>query len=250
MCGSKNRIGEIEKTMLPNNNRTVPPIKCLPEDERPYEKCWNRGERALSDAELLSVILRTGVTGESALDLSRRIVMELGREGLSGLYHLSTVQLMQIRGVGRVKAAQLKCIGELSRRIAGKSLHPQEISFNDPETVALYYMEEYRHEECEKVLLIMLDTRGHLLGEEVIASGTVDQSLISPREVFLSALRRRSVNIILLHNHPSGDPTPSEQDILITQRIREGGELLGIELLDHIIIGDRKCVSFRRENLL
>ena len=236
--------------MLKNTTLPVPPIKSLPESERPYEKCWNHGERTLSEAELLSVILRTGVAGESALDLSRRIVKELGREGLFGLYHLSMDQLMQIRGIGRVKAAQLKCISELSRRIAGKSLHTDAVCFHDPETIAQYYMEDYRHEECEKVLLLMLDTRGHLLGEEVIASGTVNQSVISPREVFLCALRRRSVNIILLHNHPSGDPTPSGEDLLITERIRASGELLGIELLDHIIIGDQKCVSFRRENLL
>ena len=149
-----------------------------------------------------------------------------------------------------MKAMQLKCIAELSVRIARKALNPSTTCFQDPDVITDYYMEEYRHAECEKVLLLMLDTKGHLLGEKVISSGTVNASLISPREIFMCALRSRCVHIILLHNHPSGDPTPSAEDILITERVRAGGELLGIELLDHIIIGDRSYISMRRENLL
>ena len=225
------------------------PMMQIPEAERPYEKCESAGERYLTDAELLSIVLRSGVSGESALDLARRLVDFLGYDGLSGLYHMTAAQLTQVRGVGRIRALQLKCIAELSRRIA-REQSKDMLCFEDAESIAAYYMEDYRHEEQEKVLLLMLDSKNHLLGEEVISTGTVNMSLISPREVFLSALRFRSVSIILLHNHPSGDPTPSEQDILITDRIRESGEMIGITLLDHIIIGDRIAVSLRKEGFL
>lgn len=221
----------------------------VPEEERPYEKCLSLGERALTDAELLSVILRSGTPGESALDLSRRVLRQFGEDDLTGLCHQSIPEMMRIRGVGQVKAIQLKCIAELSRRIA-RSRNSRNVCFTDPESVAAYYMEDYRHEEQEKVLLVMLDGAGQLLGEELLFQGTADKALISPREIFLCALRRRSASVILLHNHPSGDPTPSEEDLIVTRQIREAGDLLGIPLLDHIILGDRKAVSLRREDLL
>ena len=246
----ENAIIEQDAANMKPDMPPLPPIKTLPEEERPYEKCWSRGERSLSDAELLSVILRTGVSGESALDLSRRIVKELGADGLAGLYHHSVSELQQIRGVGKVKAIQLKCIAELSRRIARGKKDRGTLCFHDPDFIAEYYMEEYRHEEREKVLMLMLDTKGRLLGEEIISSGTVNCSLISPREVFMTALRNRCVSIILMHNHPSGDPTPSEEDREITKRLAECGRMLQIELLDHIIIGDNLAYSFRSEGLL
>ena len=224
-------------------------MKCLPEEERPYEKCWRLGADALTDAELLSVILRTGSRGEPALALSRRILSLSTEEGLLGIYHLSLTELTKVRGIGRVKAVQLKCIAELSRRIA-KTQAGSSLSFTDPDTVADYYMEDFRHEEQEKLMLLLLNSKGRLLGEEVVSQGTVNATLISPREIFLCALRYHAVSLILLHNHPSGSPDPSEADLLMTRRVRESGALLGIELLDHIIIGDQKSVSFRRERLL
>ena len=133
----------------------------------------------------------------------------------------------------------------MAKEQAGKSL-----SFTDPESVAGYYMEDFRHEEQEKLLLIMLNSKGKLLGEEVISKGTVNATMISPREIYLCALRHLAVSIILLHNHPSGNPQPSDEDLILTQRVKQGGELLGIELLDHIIIGDHQAVSFKRCELL
>ncbi len=231
------------------NERADSPMMRIPEEERPYEKCLAFGERALTDAELLSVMLRSGTSGESALDLSRRVLRQFGEDALTGLCHQSIPEMMTIRGVGKVKAVQLKCIAELSRRIA-RSEYSRSVCFRDPESVAAYYMEDYRHEEQEKVLVVMLDGAGALIGEEVLFQGTADMALISPREIFLCALRRRSASILLLHNHPSGDPTPSEQDLAMTVRVRKAGELIGIPLLDHIILGDRKAVSLRQEDLL
>ncbi len=224
-------------------------MKHLPKQEMPYEKCWTSGAHCLTDAELLSVILRTGSRGEPALELSRKILSQSGGAGLLGIYHLSVSELMKMKGIGRVKAIQLKCIAELSRRMA-KEQAGKSLSFTDPESVAGYYMEDFRHEEQEKLLLIMLNSKGKLLGEEVISKGTVNATMISPREIYLCALRHLAVSIILLHNHPSGNPQPSDEDLILTQRVKQGGELLGIELLDHIIIGDHQAVSFKRCELL
>ena len=224
-------------------------MKNLPLQEMPYEKCWSSGAGSLTDAELLSIILRTGSRGEPALELSRKVLSLTAEEGLLGIYHTSLSELTKIRGIGKVKAIQLKCIAELSRRMA-KQQARQNLIFTEPETVAEYYMEDFRHEEQENLLLILLNSKGKLLGEEVISKGTVNATLISPREIFLCALSYHAVSIILLHNHPSGNPQPSQEDILLTRRVKESGELLGIELLDHIIIGDHQAVSFRMEHLV
>ncbi len=224
-------------------------MKDLPIAERPYEKCGHFGAASLTDAELLGVILRTGSQGENAVQLANRLLMQPENPGLEGLFHQSLQELCAIRGIGRVKAVQLLCVAELSKRIAREKLGA-ELYFHDPQTVAAYYMEEYRHEEQEKVLLLMLDNKGRLLGERVVFVGTVNASLVSPREIFLTALKFRAVSVILLHNHPSGDPTPSTEDLTLTGRVAECGAMLGITLTDHIIIGDQKAVSFRQENLL
>jgi DNA repair protein RadC len=221
-------------------------IREIPEEERPYEKCRRYGPEALSDAELLSVILRCGVRGRSSLELARDI-LRLCRfeEGLTGIHHLSVMQLQELRGVGLVKALQIRCIGELSKRIARTEAR-RGLDFRDPESVAGYYMESLRHEEQENVICMMLDTKNHFLGDVPLTRGTVNISLISPRELFLEALAYHAVHLILVHNHPSGDPSPSREDLQITERIRRAGELLGITLLDHIIIGDRQFVSLRQ----
>lgn len=226
-------------------------IKELPAQDRPYEKCLDLGPEHLTDSELLAVILRTGRRGSSSLELSYEILhlAQTREAGISGLYHLSVQELMRIPGVGKVKAIQLKCIGELSRRMARQKAR-ERLSFNDPATIAAYHMEGLRHLEQEVLLCMMLDTKNHLLGEKQISLGTVNASLISPRELFLEALRFQAVNIILVHNHPSGDPTPSREDVLITQRVHQGGELIGIHLLDHIIIGEHAYMSFREKESL
>ena len=225
-------------------------IKELPKELRPYERFLAKGALALSDLELLAIILRTGTLGSNALALAEEVLkFHKGYQGLEGLLHLSFTQLMEIKGIGQVKAAQLKCIAELSRRIA-KTIAQKRLSFKHPQTIASYYMEDMRHREQEVLLCVMLDTQNSFLGEVEISKGTVNASLISAREIFLSALRHQAVNIVLLHNHPSGNPAPSDEDIEVTKNIRSAGDLLGIKLLDHIIIGNQKYISFCEEGIL
>ncbi|MDD7738733.1 MAG: DNA repair protein RadC, partial [Lachnospiraceae bacterium] len=170
------------------------------------------------------------------------------KEGLLGLYHLTIPELVKVKGIGRVKAIQLKCVGELSRRIAAADARPS-LSFDNPSSIAAYYMERLRHEEQEVLICMMFDTKNHLLGEREITRGTVNSALISPRELFLCALQFHAVHILLVHNHPSGIPEPSGDDIEVTRRIRRAGELLGISLLDHIIIGDHCYISMLEQGI-
>nr|WP_295280392.1 DNA repair protein RadC [uncultured Blautia sp.] len=227
-------------------------IRELPESSRPYEKCLKWGPSVLSDSELLAVILRSGVPGTNSLALANQILSltkDTSYPGLLGLLHMSLPDLMKVNGIGKVKAVQLKCIGELSKRMASAAARPR-LSFNDPITIAKYYMEHLRHEEQEVLIVMLLDGRNHLLGEQTISRGTVNATLITPREIFVEALKYHAVSLILVHNHPSGDPTPSDCDREVTERVYTSGELLGIRLLDHIIIGDQKYVSFREQGIL
>ena len=225
-------------------------ILSLPPEERPYEKCLEQGCQALSDAELLAVIIRTGAVGDTSVELARRVLDLGGRQGnLAGLCGLSVQELTSVKGIGRVKAIQIQCIAELSRRMA-KSRARDGLCFHDPASIADFYMEDLRHEEREQCRVMMLNTRSMLLAEKQLSVGTVNASLISAREIFLEALKCQAVYIILIHNHPSGDPHPSREDILLTKRVWEAGELIGISLLDHIIIGDRSYISLREENLM
>ena len=225
-------------------------IKQLPPQERPYEKCLKLGCRALSDAEPVEVIIRTGSVGDTSVELARRVLSMAGAEqNITGITGLSVSELTRIRGIGTVKAVQIQCAAELSRRMA-KAKAQEGLSFTEPASIAAYYMEDLRHEEQECCMLMMLNTRNRLLGEKRLFVGTVNASLISAREIFLEALRYQAVYIILVHNHPSGDPSPSREDLLMTRKIKEAGMLIGIELLDHIIIGDRSYKSLREEKFM
>ena len=231
-------------------NEITQTIRDLPESSRPYEKCLKWGPSVLSDSELLAVILRNGVQGANSLALANQILSltkDTSYPGLLGLLHMSLPDLMKVNGIGKVKAVQLKCIGELSKRMASAAARPR-LSFNDPVTIARYYMEHLRHEEQEMLIVMLLDGRNHLLGEQTISKGTVGATLITPREVFVEALKFHAVSLILVH--PSGDPSPSECDVEITERIYRSGELIGVKLLDHIVIGDQKYVSFREQGML
>lgn len=232
------------------NNRNSHRMKEMPSSERPYEKCMEYGAGSLTDAELLAVILRSGTHGRSSVELSRDILRLSGREsGLTGLYGLSLEDLRKVKGIGKVKALQVQAIGELSKRLS-RERAKKGLVLDRPDTIAEYYMEQLRHEEQERLICMMLDTKNHLLGQCELFRGTVNASLISPREIFLQAFRFHAVNLILIHNHPSGDPTPSKEDYCVTERVFQGGELLDIHLLDHIVIGDQQYVSFREEKLL
>ena len=227
-------------------------MKDLPKALRPYEKCIHQGAETLTDSELLAVILRCGTEGCSSLELGNNILEMTEKSaypGLLGLLHMSVEDFMKIKGIGKVKAIQLKCIGELSKRMACAAARPQ-LSFQNPQSIARYYMEQLRHEEQELLYVMFLDGRNHFLGDRLLSRGTVNATLITPREVYVEALKKHAVALILVHNHPSGDPTPSPCDQEVTLRIQESGEMLGIHLLDHIIIGDQRFVSFREEGLL
>ena len=224
-------------------------MKDIPNAERPYEKCLKQGAEALSDAELLAVLLRTGTKGENVLALAKRLLYEDGGAGLLGIHQFSFQSLMKLKGIGKVKAVQILCLSELAKRLSKASVEPR-LRFSSSQSVAEYYMEDLRHRNQEVMKLLLLNSKAELIDETNISKGTVNASLVTPRELFVEALKKEAVSMILLHNHPSGDPTPSRDDILTTKRISECGLLIGIELLDHIIIGNNCHVSFQEENLL
>lgn len=222
------------------------PKKESPAQLLPYERFLRFGAESLTEAELLAIIIRTGTKEKSALQLAEQ-VLKLARypkEGLLGLYDITVKELQEISGIGEVKAVKLKCLAELSMRI-NMSRARKGMNFKSSGQVAAYFMEKLRHLETECVYLVCLDVRGRLLCEKRLSEGSVRMSLISPREIFIAALANKAVNIILIHNHPSGDPTPSLSDRELTDNVRELGEKMDINLLDHIVIGDKRYVSFR-----
>lgn len=225
-------------------------MKELPIEQQPYEKFRAKGADALSDAELLAIIIRTGTKNERAIDLSKRILsMPNCDNNILNIIELSLKDLLDINGIGMVKAVQIKCIAELSRRIS-KTAAAKRLHMNNPETIADYYMEDLRFTNQEVAVLLMLDTKNRLIGEKIISKGTVKAALISPREIFVEALASNAVNIILLHNHPSKDPSPSREDLLVTKRVKAAGDMIGINLLDHIIIGDKSYTSLKEQGVL
>ena len=169
--------------------------------------------------------------------------------GLLGLHQISLHDLMQIEGIGEVKAVKLKAIAEISTRIAQTKAR-KTLCYRTPYSIAEYYMERFRHENVEYILLIMFDSGMHAIGEKILSKGTVNASLLSPREVLVQALKEQASGIMILHNHPGGNPVPSENDLRITARIKEAGLLTDIPLLDHIIIGDNSYFSFKESGLM
>ena len=224
-------------------------IKFLPMEDRPYEKCFAFGAEYLTDSELLAVILKSGTKGESSVDLARRVLELSKNDGLLGICKIPLSELMTIKGIGKVKAIQIKCVAELSRRISKSNLQ-NKLVFNSPKSIVKHYMEDLRHKEVEEFVMLALNNKSVLLDEFVISKGTVNSSIASPREIFIQALRVKAVNIIIMHNHPSGDPTPSRNDILTTNTIKSAGDIIGINVIDHIIIGDNMYYSFNEHGLL
>lgn len=220
-------------------------------DEMPYERFLKYGAESLTDAELLAIILRIGTKDKNATQLAQEILyLQQNTQGkLVGLHRLSLEELQKISGIGEVKAVKVKAIGELAIRMARQSIQ-FEHTFDNPARIAEYYMERMRHFTTEQVLAILLDNKGHMLGERVISKGTVSASLLSPREIFIQALKFDASGIILIHNHPSGDASASMQDKMITKQIYECGKMMNIPLIDHIIIGDHTYSSFKKLGLL
>ena len=218
-------------------------------ETKPYERFLRFGADSLTDAELLAIILRTGTKGDNSTELGKKILsLRQHPEGLLGLHYVTIGDLLTIKGIGMVKAVKIKCITELVKRMS-KSRALQNLKMDKPSTVAEYFMEDLRHMQTECILLLMLDNKNRLLCSEIISKGTVNASLLSSREIFTIALKNNAVSILLLHNHPSGDPQPSQQDIVITLKVNEASEMIGIPLLDHIIIGDNTYISLKEHHV-
>lgn len=215
-----------------------------PHDMLPYEVVKEYGVEELKDDELLAVFIRTGTKEKNAVALANQILNSFPERNLLGLCHIPWKELMKISGIGEVKAIQLKCLAELARRIS-KTEARKGLKFDDPKTIWQYYKESLRHEERERVILIMLDQKLQLISDALLSLGTVREAVVSPRELFLLAFQEKAVQIILVHNHPSGDPTPSRSDLEITERIRLLGAMMDLPLADHIIIGDKTYCSLR-----
>ncbi|SDM70569.1 DNA replication and repair protein RadC [Lachnospira multipara] len=210
----------------------------------PYEKALRYGIETLTDVEILAVILRTGVGKIKVLDLAKLLYETAGNKGLVGLASLEIDDLVKIKGIGRVKAIQIKSIIELSKRLA-KLKANEKLDFSRSETVAKFYMQDLRHLQQEHLILVLLDSKCCLIKDMVLTVGTVNSSLIDTRDIFIKALKSGAVQIMLIHNHPSGDPTPSKADINVTKEIYEAGKILGVNLTDHIVIGDNTYVSLK-----
>lgn len=225
-------------------------IKDLPPQRRPYEICFLKGPQALTDGELLGVIIRTGAKGQQSTEVAEMVLdFENNKKGLLNIISLSFSELMQIKGIGKVKAVQLKCIAELSKRIS-KTNAWNNLVFSNPKSIADYYMEELRHIGKECLVLMLLNTRSVFIKDIVVSIGTVNASFISAREILIQALRYQAVYMVLVHNHPSGNSFPSKEDIINTKRIKEAGDLIGVSLIDHIIIGDNNFVSLKEKGVI
>ncbi len=230
------------------NNSTT--MKELPVSERPYEKCEEFGPSVLSDAELLAAIIRTGSGGKCSTELARQVLMRTPDRNIAGLFQMSLEQLREIQGIGRVKAIQLQCLTEITKRMMRSAVEITGMVCEEPSLVAAAYMPAMRFRETEEVLLLILNGHNALSREIVISTGSFNASIASPREIYYNALKYKAVSILLLHNHPSGDPTPSREDIILTRRLADTGQMIGIPLLDHIIIGDNCYRSMRESNYL
>lgn len=220
-------------------------MKELPLSERPYEKCMQYGAEALSDAELLAVVIRTGGKGERATELAMRVINSTPGKRIGAIAHMSLSQLSGIRGIGKVKAVQLACLTEITKRMMSPGFLTGQLLCTEPGKVAAYFIPKMKFLECEQVRLLILNGRNVLENEIIISNGSFNSASASPREIFYNALKHKAVSVIVLHNHPSGDPSPSREDILLTKRLSDTGAIIGIPLLDHIITGDNRYVSMK-----
>lgn len=225
-------------------------IKDLPVEERPRERLQRHGASVLSDAELLAVLIRTGTRTESALMLAQRILKGDGaKSGLAYVVDASIEELSKIKGIGAAKSVQIKAAVELGRRISSFNRREQT-AITGPRDIKHLLMDEMRFLEKEHFKAVLLNIKNHVISIEDISVGSLNTSIVHPREVFKPAIRRSSASIILVHNHPSGDPTPSREDIEVTQRLVESGKILGISVLDHVIIGNGSIVSLKEEGIM
>jgi len=218
------------------------PIRQWPRAERPREKLLDRGAAALSNAELLAVVLRTGSEGESVLEQARAVLESCGGR-LRHLAAAGTAELCAIRGIGPAKAAQIHAVLELARRF-GEEAFEAGATFRTSYDVYAHFRERLGGERRELFVAVLLDVKNRKLKDVLISQGSLTASIVHPREVFLPAIRESAAAVIFVHNHPSGDPTPSPEDLQLTRRLREVGDLVGVRVLDHVVIGAGRYVSF------
>ena len=217
-------------------------IKDLPKDERPRERLAKLGGETLSIQELLAIILRTGTKGETAIDIANRL-LHTYNNNLYNLFSADVHELSRIKGVGFTKAVQLKAVFEIHKKLSTFT-GEKDVFINRPEDV-YFIMKTLQYAEKEYFILLSLNARNKLISKDVLSVGTLNIGVVEPREVFRMALAKNAASIVLVHNHPSGDCTPSDADIQITKRIVEGGRILGIDVQDHVIIGKNKYYSIR-----
>lgn len=222
-------------------------IKDIPIQDRPRERLIKFGPEALSNSELLAIIIRTGTKSENALSISNRLIAQ--NRGLEFLSNCTIQELSQIKGIGSAKAAQIKAAIELGKRLRNYR-NDKIISINSPKDAAEIVMEDMRYFKKEHFRVIFLNTKNIVIDVKDLSIGNLNSSIVHPREVYSEAIKKSSASIIVLHNHPSGDPTPSQEDINITRRLIESGKIIGIDLLDHIIIGDGSFVSLKEKGII
>ena len=224
-------------------------IKELPTMERPYEKFESFGGEMLSDAELLAIIIKAGTKDKTSVQLIQELMKDFDYEnkGLGFLNGLSLTEIQKIKGLGKIKAIQLKAICELSKRII-KPANFNRYKITSPEDAAMLVMEELRYMSQERLITILLDSQNVVLKKITVAIGGLNKNLIEPREIFKEPIKLSADKIILVHNHPSGNPYPSDSDIKMTKRVVEAGKIFGIEILDHVIIGNGIFSSLKKMN--
>lgn len=225
-------------------------IKQWPEEERPRERLLKLGAEGLSTAELLAIILRTGSRERSALELARETLMRFS--SLREIEDASVAEFTEIKGIGSSKVAQMKAAFELGKRLMqyGSVNEAQNPSFSNSRGVYEYFRPEFYGLKKERFLCALLDTKNRVFKEKVISEGTLNSSLVHPREVFRYAIKEAAASVLFIHNHPSGDPNPSRDDIHITKRLVETGKVVGINVLDHIVITDGSYLSLMEKGLL
>lgn len=221
-------------------------IKELPASEQPRERLRDYGPSALSDAELLAILLRVGVSGINVIQLAQKLLVEQG--GWVGLQRLSFEEMCKIHGLGEAKSAQVKAALEIGRRLllVQSEARPQITS---PADVAALLLLEMSHLEQEHLRVVLLNTKNHVLKIETVYVGTINSSAVRIGEVFKAALKLNAAALIVVHNHPSGDPTPSPEDVAVTRQLAEAGKLLDVDVLDHLVIGQGRWVSMRERKL-